>query len=71
MGWLQLRTIDDFQIIDILNEVDCKCLVKSNIFFLINFLFIVHSCFVFSLKVDSFNKLISIYTFWFTGGHRR
>jgi hypothetical protein len=54
MGWLQLRTIDDFQIIDILNEVDCKCLVKLNIFFfLINFLFTVHSCFVFSLKVDS------------------
>jgi hypothetical protein len=34
MGWTHQRTIDDFQMIDILNKVECKSLVKLNMSFL-------------------------------------
>jgi hypothetical protein len=71
MGWFHMRTIDDFQIIDILNEVNCKCVVKLNIYFLTEFLFTVLSYFLLSLKIHLFNELISCYTFWLAGGHRR
>jgi hypothetical protein len=50
MGWFHMRTIDDFQLIDILNEVNCKCVVKLNISFLIEFLFTVLSYFFFKFK---------------------
>jgi len=39
MGWLHHRTIDDFKLIDILNEINCKCVVKLNISFLNELLF--------------------------------
>jgi hypothetical protein len=54
MGWFHMRTIDDFQIIDILNEVNCKCVVKLDISFLIEFLFTVLNYFFFGLKIDLF-----------------
>jgi hypothetical protein len=58
MGWFHMRTIDDFQIIDILNEVNCKCVVKLDISFLIEFLFTVLNYFFFGLKIDLFIELI-------------
>ncbi|XP_062148831.1 uncharacterized protein LOC133857581 [Alnus glutinosa] len=31
MGWLHHRTIDDFKLIDILNEINCKCVVDIEV----------------------------------------
>jgi hypothetical protein len=71
MGWLHNRTIDDFKLIHILNEVNCKHVVKLNISFLNEILFTILSYFLLYLKINLFHKLISRYTYSFAGGHRR
>jgi hypothetical protein len=65
------RAIADFKLIDILNEVDCKRVVKLNISFLNEILLTILSYFLLYLKINLFHELISCYTYWFAGGHRR
>ena len=71
MGWLHNQTIDDFKLIDILNEVDCKHVVKLNISFLNEILYTILSYFLLYLQINLFHELISRCTYWFAKGHRR